>query len=396
MKRPFIALLITALLTMSTQTAYMELVDNEKAIFDIISKKSVDLEKTFRIEYSGVKVDAVAITSDARIDAAFMAGDIYKGKHLSAWNLHMSAYGDSEVTLEFNVDYWMDARQAYETDLFIDQILKIIIRPGMNATHKETEIAKFILSNTRYDKTLEKYSSYDALIGKEAVCQGYATLFYRMATKAGLSVRMIEGTLDGNNHMWNMVKLGNSWYHVDLTNEDENPGLFFNQSDGRLAQHGFSWDASKYPPVRQAYAINQLEPITSQGAVSVLGKIDVGAIEEKVETWELERRISTLGKGLVIDPQMILSIKKRIASLHDRIPKEPFYLKLLAAENKARGNQDLIWKYEQSLKVFEDSWQSADFEKLDGAIDAIRIQAPHLLSAKMIAEEREYGKQLGR
>ena len=50
-----------------------------------------------------------------------------------------------------------------------------------------------------------------------AVCQGYATLFYRVAKECGLKVRAIRGTSRGEGHMWNIVKIGQYYYNLDAT-----------------------------------------------------------------------------------------------------------------------------------------------------------------------------------
>lgn len=53
------------------------------------------------------------------------------------------------------------------------------------------------------------------------VCQGYATMFYYMALKAGVDCRIITGTGKSSTgsgpHAWNIVKLDGQWYNLDVT-----------------------------------------------------------------------------------------------------------------------------------------------------------------------------------
>ena len=49
------------------------------------------------------------------------------------------------------------------------------------------------------------------------MCQGYATLFYRLALEAGLDARVIAGVAGGGNHAWNIVKINGSYYNLDST-----------------------------------------------------------------------------------------------------------------------------------------------------------------------------------
>ena len=66
-----------------------------------------------------------------------------------------------------------------------------------------------------------KFTSYAALIHKTAVCQGYASLFYRLALECGLRSRVVSGTginVDGKeDHGWNIVEIDNKYYYVDAT-----------------------------------------------------------------------------------------------------------------------------------------------------------------------------------
>jgi hypothetical protein len=61
-----------------------------------------------------------------------------------------------------------------------------------------------------------KYTTYGAIINGKAVCQGYASLFYRLSKEIDLESRVITST----NHAWNIVKIKNYYYNVDATWDD--------------------------------------------------------------------------------------------------------------------------------------------------------------------------------
>ena len=54
------------------------------------------------------------------------------------------------------------------------------------------------------------------MINKTAVCQGYASLFYRLALDTGVDTRVISGEAGGP-HAWNIVKLNGKYYNLDST-----------------------------------------------------------------------------------------------------------------------------------------------------------------------------------
>lgn len=58
-------------------------------------------------------------------------------------------------------------------------------------------------------------SVYGALVKKKALCEGYAKAFSYLCNIAGIENMIVTGKTDVD-HMWNMVKLEDSWYHVDV------------------------------------------------------------------------------------------------------------------------------------------------------------------------------------
>ncbi|MGN0113806.1 MAG: hypothetical protein ACI396_00600, partial [Acutalibacteraceae bacterium] len=62
------------------------------------------------------------------------------------------------------------------------------------------------------------YTAYGALVAKDAVCQGYSMAYHYLLDKCG--VESDYASSDSMNHVWNLVKLGSSYYHVDVTWDD--------------------------------------------------------------------------------------------------------------------------------------------------------------------------------
>ncbi|MCL2634819.1 MAG: hypothetical protein FWD34_09945 [Oscillospiraceae bacterium] len=105
------------------------------------------------------------------------------------------------------------------------------------------------------------HTAHSALVNGVAVCEGYANAFKILAEMVGIECILITG--EGNNgggvekHMWNMVKLNNQWYHVDVTwnkpaffNGAANTTFFhhkyFNVNDSFLGST-HSWNKSSFP-----------------------------------------------------------------------------------------------------------------------------------------------------
>lgn len=58
-------------------------------------------------------------------------------------------------------------------------------------------------------------SVYGALVNKKALCEGYAKAFSYLCNLSGIENMIVTG-YTGVDHMWNMVKLNGSWYHIDI------------------------------------------------------------------------------------------------------------------------------------------------------------------------------------
>ena len=59
------------------------------------------------------------------------------------------------------------------------------------------------------------HEAYDALCGGRAVCSGISKAFMAVMSRIGIPV--IGVTSEAMNHQWCMVRIGDCWYHVDVT-----------------------------------------------------------------------------------------------------------------------------------------------------------------------------------
>lgn len=90
-------------------------------------------------------------------------------------------------------------------------------------------------------------TAYDALVNNQANSEGMASAFKALCDSLELQCQVIEGMLDKNPHYWNLVKVDNDYYHVDVSELLENGGassLFLDDSS-RAATCW--WNISDYP-----------------------------------------------------------------------------------------------------------------------------------------------------
>ena len=80
----------------------------------------------------------------------------------------------------------------------------------------------WIVNNTVYLKADADYESEadGPVVYGKAICEGYSKTFMYFAQSMGYECVCVVGGASGTDHMWNMVKIGGQWYHVDVTWDD--------------------------------------------------------------------------------------------------------------------------------------------------------------------------------
>ena len=110
---------------------------------------------------------------------------------------------------------------------------------------KEKSIYKMItsrISSPGEKKKEENYSIVGALLKGIATCDGTALAVKVLMNRAGIPCGCVHGTKsDGTGHMWNIVEMNGSFYHVDATKGGFIEGIF-NLTDKEMEEKGFSWE----------------------------------------------------------------------------------------------------------------------------------------------------------
>lgn len=165
-------------------------------------------------------------------NSADPTGGDYLTYNVYAWYAGAS-YTNGQLAVSFVFVYYADAAQEEATAKAAEDIISTLNLTGKSDYEKVKAIYGWLCDNVKYDyKNLNdrtyllKHSTYAALVQRKAVCQGYATAFYRLALMAGLDARFISGyglveDETGNSywgeHGWNIVRLDGQWYYLDAT-----------------------------------------------------------------------------------------------------------------------------------------------------------------------------------
>ena len=181
---------------------------------------------------------------------------------------------DFKYIFTFTLSYYTTAQQENELTATVQTVLSQLDLANKTDYEKIKAIYDYICTHVAYDNLHLsdpnynlQYTAYAALIRGTSVCQGYSSLFYRMALQAGLDNRMIIGESYGEHHAWNIVKLDGVYYNVDSTWDAESGDYrFFLKTDAHMADHEKDAEHKQlpYPMATQDYPIPGAAPPATQ------------------------------------------------------------------------------------------------------------------------------------
>lgn len=128
-------------------------------------------------------------------------------------------YSSSNIVTKLSFTYNSSYTDA-QIQAFYDKVDEVV--GSMDSSWSDIEkilyLHDYMVTNIDYDFTYSKYNSYNALIEKSSVCQGYSLLFDYFMERIGIPCEVISSS--DLNHAWNEINLGNQNYYVDCTWDD--------------------------------------------------------------------------------------------------------------------------------------------------------------------------------
>ena len=182
----------------------------------------------------------------------------------------MSVYDTSAIlnAWNFGTPFFLS---DYDKEIYhaAQKVLDKVLKNGMSDLEKETAIYHWIVNNVNYDWThqdvmketpRESFTPYGGLVNHTAVCLGYATTFQLLMDLAGVECITVVGAADlsAEDHGWNMVRLNENWYCVDVTWDAnyreygstrgrERDWMYFNVTSNYMAATNHQWDYAHIP-----------------------------------------------------------------------------------------------------------------------------------------------------
>ena len=102
-----------------------------------------------------------------------------------------------------------------------NDIVKARYLHDMLANYAEYDTKYEEIDDTDYELfkvQMRIYTAYGALVDNNAVCEGFAMAYNYLLSQIGIKSYYIQSIK--NHHAWNLVQIGNNYYHVDIAHDD--------------------------------------------------------------------------------------------------------------------------------------------------------------------------------
>ena len=156
--------------------------------------------------------------------------------------------GDTRV-VELSFHYRTDRD---ELRAMREQVQPVFSSAALYVSGQAEEQTKFHQLHTflteRFEYTIESTvtPAYSLLCQGIGDSRAFAQVYAAMCRRIGLEARIVSGTLNGENRWWNLVKIGDGWYHLDLLASVSFEPL---TDEGMV---GYDWDRAAYPATEGA------------------------------------------------------------------------------------------------------------------------------------------------
>ena len=232
---------------------YQILSENQQSVYRQIYANAQNLTERFApdrtVSASDVKTAFEAVIGDH--PELFWMETGYSSKYL--------ANGQCvEIDLKYNstANDLENAKQRF--DEAAQNLMAGAAAPGSDY-EKERYVHDALAAAVTYDLTADmNQSAYSALVNGKSVCAGYARAYQYLLQQLGIPCYYCTG-YSGGDHAWNIVKLDDGYYNVDVTWDDANPLRYdyFNKTDADFASTHVRQSLSVYLPACNGTAYRQ-------------------------------------------------------------------------------------------------------------------------------------------
>ena len=200
---------------MYVQNTDSNIVTNYQEILNVLYTiiNSGDESFSFNCDYTECINDIKKITSTNDI-VSNINNFVHPYNSFETININVTANG--KITVKVKKVY--DEEQIEYINNYIDEFNNKNINLSMNNYDKIKAFHDYIVNSTIYDEEnrFESYTAYNLITSGISICGGYSDIMAIYMNQLDIKNYKITS----RNHIWNLVELDGTWYHLDATWDD--------------------------------------------------------------------------------------------------------------------------------------------------------------------------------
>ena len=249
LKRGWIGVLLVLIISVSfgmfsSKAEAASYLGNEKKVVTYVKKQMVNRKGTISFTTSS-KVYESTISSYSTFQEKIFEDNGKSGEQYGDYlRYHVKSIENTikhvgnKYKITMRVKYTSTASKEKTVTKKVKAIVKKLDVSKASDYKKVKAVYDYMCKNVVYDNSLKRYSAYHALVGKKAVCQGYAVSVHRLLRNLGVETRIVTGKAESINHAWNIVKINDQWYNLDSTWDSERDNaLYFLKCQDDFTDH---------------------------------------------------------------------------------------------------------------------------------------------------------------
>ncbi len=193
--------------------AYSQLDDKTKKVYDQMLDCVMKMNDSVKVSTRDTAVVDLAANS---INADY--GEIFWLKNYTYETLQIAGINNS-ITVKPGYTMTKNERDSYQEriDKVVDAWLAKAPTGGTDY-EKSKWVYETLINNVDYvENSPNDQNIISVFLNNRTVCKGYSCAANYLLNKLGIQSIVVVGTAEGGPHAWNMVKLDNEYYFMDVT-----------------------------------------------------------------------------------------------------------------------------------------------------------------------------------
>lgn len=140
-----------------------------------------------------------------------------------------------------------DLRQMQEQVMPVFDAAELYVSGEGSVWQKYNQLYSFLMERFSYSIETSITPAYSLLRHGVGDSRAFAMVYAQMCKSAGVTCLVVKGTCDGEPRTWNMIEVGDRYFHLDLL-RCHRMGRYRQFTDGDM--EAYVWDFSAYPEAK--------------------------------------------------------------------------------------------------------------------------------------------------